>query len=140
MGRQEVASEDPQHSGSATFSHPGSTERPHLGEVEDSARLSFTKDAGPYIGARQVNQSDSPRGEPDFMSEQNYYSLKANRGWAWTANFDRGKGEDRALLVKFLITSPDLQSTTNRTRVCEIGFYFSEREKQKRPSLVETGR
>ncbi|KAK9805912.1 hypothetical protein WJX73_004138 [Symbiochloris irregularis] len=85
-------------------------------DVEDSARLDLTKSIpAPYVSNRKELNRASPSTDDqdpvDVSDISNVHSLKANRGWQWTANFDRGKG-----------------------------FYRTERERQKRPSLVETGR
>lgn len=67
-------------------------------DVEDSAKLGSTKSIpAPYISSRKDLQRASPATEDqepvDVSNISNVHSLKANRGWQWTANFDRGKGK-----------------------------------------------
>lgn len=66
-------------------------------DIEDSARLGWTKSIpAPYVSSRKDLERASPvtvdEDPADVSDISNVHSLKANRGWQWTANFDRGKG------------------------------------------------
>ena len=116
---------------------------------EDSAKLSFRKEVAPYISSRPDSTTTRSAGsEPNFLADASYslHSQKGNRGWAWTANFDRGKGSCLSLyhLLTFLSFTACLSFCLYHFLWAQLGsmagFYFTERERRKFPSLVETGR
>lgn len=70
-------------------------------QLDDSARLSFSKNIAPYVYSRQEQPATAAVAEASergYLAEgsNNYNSLKANLGWNWTANFDRGRGRSLA--------------------------------------------